>query len=61
VTCTGRANPRPEVTTIPRRPPGECPECGGEAFRPRFTTGGGWRVYAWVCESCGETVRGGEE
>ena len=37
--------------------PHECPECGGAAFRKRYTTGGGWRVDSYVCQGCGHRVR----
>ncbi|QIO24188.1 primase-helicase zinc-binding domain-containing protein [Haloarcula sp. JP-L23] len=31
-----------------------CPQCGAsDSYRARYTTGGGWRVSYYICESCG--------
>lgn len=35
-------------------PPTICPRCQAkDAYRPQYTTGGGWRVSHYVCENCG--------
>jgi hypothetical protein len=32
--------------------------CGvADSYRPRYATGGGWRVVAYVCDGCGRRVR----
>lgn len=41
-----------------REPPKVCPACGArEAYIPRYTTGGGWRIAYYECEECGRRHR----
>jgi transposase-like protein len=35
-------------------PPAVCPRCGAvDAYRARYTTGGGWRIDHYWCTGCG--------